>query len=602
MTATLIEWAHWYAAHGHPVLPLHTPFRDGCSCRNPECQSIGKHPRIQGGLTNASTDSAQVAQWWQQWPLANIGLRTGITCFALDIDPRKGGDAELFALQQTHAPLPDTPRSKTGGGGEHVLFALPENVIIRNRTDFFPGIDMRGEGGYIVVPPSSHVSGHNYCWDADLDEMPLAQAPPWLLDLYTRTVSQPPTSPEEAIGNGRRNNTLSSMAFMMRKAGMSLKEIRGSLGLVNMRCVPPLDEEELLLIVNGKRHIGPDPILRTSHTREDAPKVWPTPSSANDILGASHPLPRWLVDGLIPEGLTIVGGLPKVAKSYFAYDLALAASGDGLGLRHFGVNRSKVLYLALEDDAADIQIRIRELRPELTTIDNLYFLYGEAVPTISEGLADYLREQVLQQAFTFVIIDPLAYVYDPKVGKQTDSFREAKEMLLPLRQLARELHFSLMFVDHRRKQGRDDGDIFQTLYGSVAKYALADAMIMMIRRGEEVILHCRGRRIKDQMIACEFALRAGEAIWTVHGASAEFANASLKTKILNGIKEAERLTNRRAFSLSEILAYAELENTSQMRETVRLSIFRMCKTGEVLKTERGLFLLRGDDDERGVLI
>jgi hypothetical protein len=605
MTATLVEWAHWYAAHGHPVLPLHTPFRDGCSCRSPECQSIGKHPRIQGGLSNASTNSAQIAQWWQQWPLANIGLRTGITCFALDIDPRKGGDAELFALEQTHTPLPTTPRSKTGGGGEHVLFALPENMIIRNRTDFFPGIDVRGEGGYIVVPPSSHVSGHKYCWDpaADLDE-PLAQAPRWWLDLYAQTVSPSPTSPEAPIPNGQRNDTLSRMAYAMRKAGMALTEIKVGLDAVNMaRCLPPLDPEELKLIVEGKRHIAPDPILRTAtRTKDKENKEWPALTAADDILTTRYKPLVWIVPGLIPEGLTIIGGLPKVAKSYFAYDIALACVGQGLGLGHFGTTRGRAAYLALEDDPADTQQRIHELRPGIEHVQDLFFLHGEDVPTISEGLLDYIHLKVTAHDLSLVIVDPLSYVYDPKLVKQGDSLREAKEMLYPLRQLARKLHFALIFVDHRRKQSKDDADVFQTLYGSVGKYALADSLIMIVRRGDEVTLHCRGRKIKDQVITCELVFADGHAYWKVSAANEALSNAGLRQKILDAFKDAERLTNKRAFALGEIMDYAEIEQSPRMKETCRLTMFRMCKEGLLIKGDRNQFLLAGSDDAAGVVL
>lgn len=607
LTAPLLEWALWYASQGHPVFPCHTPTSKGCSCRRDDCGSVGKHPRIREWQKEATTDTDQLRAWWKQWPLANIGLQTGVTCFVLDMDPRKGGDNELHTLEQTYGELPHTPQSHTGGGGAHFAFAIPPHTTIRNAVEVALGLDIRGVHGFVVVPPSLHVSGQRYCWDsaADLEDTPIADAPPWLLERCEQMQQHAALSPESPITKGRRNDILSTMAYHMRKGAMSLEEIYTAIQKVNERCVPPLDEEELKTLVHGKRDIGPDPVLRT---RKNAPKnddeatTWPDLVVADAILEAQHPLPQWLVHGLIPEGLTIVGGLPKVAKSYFAYDIALACAGKGLGLGHFSVERGRVAYLAIEDDPGDTQQRMIELRPNLTNVGDLFFLHGEAVPTITEGLVDYLRAKVTAHALSLVIVDPLSYVYDPKVGKQTDSFREAKDMLLPLRQLARELHFCLIFVDHRRKQGKDDADVFQTLYGSVAKYAVADAMIMMIRRDDEVTLHCRGRKIKDQVIACELNFYEGHAYWKVHGTNDAYASDSLKNKIVNAFKEAERLTHRRTLSLADVLLFAELEQTPQMKETLRIIMFRMCRDGLLIKADRNLFLLTGDDDTNGIVV
>jgi RecA-family ATPase len=603
-TAPLLEWALWYASQGHPVFPLHSPLKHGCSCRSPGCTDIGKHPRIRGGLTNASTDPERITTWWHQWPLANIGLRTGITLWALDIDPRKGGDTELYHLEETHGELPETPRSKTGGGGNHLVFALPPEGTVFNKVDVAPGIDVRGDGGYIIMPPSYHASGHQYAWDVvDLEETALAQAPPWLLELCARPAYDTPTSPDALIPDGKRNDTLSRMAFAMRKAGMSLKEIHTALDAVNQaRCQPPLDAEELLLLVEGKRHIGPEPFLRLSPGAPPERKDWPDLITADEILQSSHTAPLWLIPGLIPEGLTIVGGLPKVAKSYFAYDIALACAGQGLGLGHFGVARGVAAYLAIEDDPADTQQRIQELRPGVAQVPNLFFLHGEAVPSISDGLVEYLRAKVTAHGLSLVVIDPLSYVYDPKIVKNGDSFREAKDMLLPLRQLARELHFALVFVDHRRKQGKDDADVFQTLYGSVAKYAVADVLLMMVRRDEEVTLHCRGRKIKDQVITCELAFVEGHAYWKVSAANDAFSKEGLRRKIIDAFHDAERLTQKRAFSVGDIMDYAEVEQSPQMKETFRVTMFRMCKDGLLIKGERNQFLFAGYDDSQGVVV
>src|SRR6266540_4823480 len=90
--------AEAYAALGFPVVPLHTPRPDGCSCRaGRACPDPGKHPRLAGWRGLATVDPAAVRGWWRRWPAANVGLATGGRFDVLDVDG-PGGEAELRAL------------------------------------------------------------------------------------------------------------------------------------------------------------------------------------------------------------------------------------------------------------------------------------------------------------------------------------------------------------------------------------------------------------------------------------------------------------------------------------------------------------------------
>src|SRR5581483_10929673 len=109
---------------------------------------------------------------------------------ALDIDPRNGGSESLAELVHSHSKIPDTVQTITGSGGQHLWFQMPE-WNVRNIT-LAPGINIRGDGGYIVVPHSLHVSGSHYEFDlfSHPDRVPIAPAPDWLLKLlYERAHS-----------------------------------------------------------------------------------------------------------------------------------------------------------------------------------------------------------------------------------------------------------------------------------------------------------------------------------------------------------------------------------------------------------------------------
>jgi bifunctional DNA primase/polymerase-like protein len=156
----LLTAALAYARHGIPVLPVHTPDPAGrCSCdRGTSCESPGKHPRLRHGLTDASTDPRRIEMWWTRWPTANIGLRTGIEMDVADIDSAEGWHGLCHLLG---GALPAGPRVRTGSGGWHLWF---HPLGFGNRVRLLPGLDWRGVGGYVVAPPSRHVSGGDYRW------------------------------------------------------------------------------------------------------------------------------------------------------------------------------------------------------------------------------------------------------------------------------------------------------------------------------------------------------------------------------------------------------------------------------------------------------
>jgi len=146
---------------GFSVFPLHSVYRGACTCGNPNCERQGKHPRTKNGLKDASRDPAAVRGWWDRWPGANIGIPTGREngIVVIDVDAAKDGEEGLELLIDQYGELPKTWEQLTGGGGRHLVFACPDKEIRNSASSLAPGVDVRGDGGYIVAAPSSHVSG-----------------------------------------------------------------------------------------------------------------------------------------------------------------------------------------------------------------------------------------------------------------------------------------------------------------------------------------------------------------------------------------------------------------------------------------------------------
>lgn len=155
------------AQRGLPVFPIHHFAAGACSCSNPQCASPAKHPRVRW-RQQATTDARQLLRWWTRWPSANIGLVTGNASgiIVLDIDPAHGGVESLRQLVDAEGAVAHFAKVRTGGGGEHYYMRHPGGRV-RNRTGLRPGIDVRGDGGYVVAPPSLHASGRRYRWEVD---------------------------------------------------------------------------------------------------------------------------------------------------------------------------------------------------------------------------------------------------------------------------------------------------------------------------------------------------------------------------------------------------------------------------------------------------
>ncbi len=326
----LLHTALAYARRGWPVFPCHTPRVSGCACglatgscpqlgspghtplhvscsctAGTACRNLGKHPRTLHGLKDATTDATRLGQWWAKWPDANIGLVTGSISgvVVLDVDPRHGANLTLEDLEAAHQKLPETVESLSGGGGRHLFLQHP-GVPIRNNagTTLGPGLDIRGDGGYVILPPSLHASGRRYEWEVSShpDDLAVAPMPPWLLARLGAPISPyigQPSGTGERIPQGQRNTTLTSLAGAMRRRGMSEAAILAALLEDNRRrCDPPLSPGEVRRIAASVSRYAPAIIAGRTEAGEAEARCPPLPDQArvDEILAAEAS--RWLDD------------------------------------------------------------------------------------------------------------------------------------------------------------------------------------------------------------------------------------------------------------------------------------------------------------------
>lgn len=347
-----IDYALFYASKGWRVFPV---------------EERSKKPLLTGWPDKATIDKDQIKRWFSNGHNYNIGIATGEKSgiFALDIDPDHGGNESLLDLIRENGALPQTVESLTGGGGHHIIFKCPDFKIQNSTGKLGPGLDIRAEGGSIVVPPSIHdKTGKQYEWEISSkpSQVPVSDAPNWLLKLLTE-------KPDETILNdsdnlmmivsGQRNSTLASKAGAMRRKGFQSDEIYAALVLHNQKfCSPPLQDDELKIIANSVSRYTPaiSPVLGANNFNKNGNGFISKKPTANTALqgiqnfinilgnldGRSIPVFIPSIDrslgGLERQTLTIVAARPSMGKTTLVWQIA----------RNIAMNGLRVLFFSLE--------------------------------------------------------------------------------------------------------------------------------------------------------------------------------------------------------------------------------------------------------------
>lgn len=448
---TLKEWALKYGRMGLAIFPL---------------RARNKTPATKNGSKDATTDQKQIAAWWSKWPDANIGIATGsvsggLVVIDLDRDEEKGCDGYevLREWEKQHGQLPETCQSITGRGGYHLLYR--DTAEHRNAQALYEGVDIRGEGGYIVAPPSVHPNGRHYEWEQGPDEFEIAQAD----DLVREFLKGPKKEQQqyfhqpEVIPEGQRVSTLVALIGSQRAKGLGEAAIRAAVHAENEeKCSPPLTDQELEQEVFPalKRDWFPErPYMATvgPDRKTHAVKSFNfNVEKAGDVIIKE---PEWLIPGYIPKyGITTIAGEGGVGKtSIWCSLVASITTGKQSfllgGQIPFDNDPEDVLVLSAEDSWS--YVLRRRLEACGADLDRIGFLSPEDERFVDLNFnGDLLKGIIETNRPSVVVFDPLQQ-FVPENLRMGDR-NSMRKCLSPLIGYGEQYKLTSVIIAHANKQ------------------------------------------------------------------------------------------------------------------------------------------------------
>ena len=573
---TRLEFALRAAERGWPVIPLHWVKNGKCSCGAQDCPNTGKHPLTEHGVNDATTDEKKIREWWRENPKANIGIAMGNDIFVLDVDPRHGGDGSLQQMQEEYGALPDGPRVRTGGGGEHLYFRVPPGVTVRSRVALRPGIDVRGKGSYAVGVGSVHVSGKKYLWEKGKtpSQLPVPVCPDWLLDLISE---QRPPKPKakSCIPEGQRNSQLTSLAGTMRRREASAEAIEAALLAENLeRCQPPLDESEVLTIAASVSQYPPDRTAPAQTEDENSTPINLPFRTGDEIERETPPEVDWVARPWVAAGAsTELDGKVKLAgKTTFALHMVRAVVG---GIPFMGQPTRKTAVVCLTEQNPT-SYRQAMKRAGLLGREDFVVLYFKDIGSFQwSSVAHAAIQECKRRKAKLLVIDTLTQFAGIE-GDSENNTGDALAAMRPLQQAAAD-GIGVLVIRHERKSGGTVGDSGR---GSSAFGGAVDS-VLSLRRPEGH--HKRNVRLLQALsrfdeTPTDVLIELTDEGYRSLGEPGDVATEQEKLKVLDAIPSGKK-------EALDIEALCDATDLSRAQLQRRLD--ELLKDGKIFKTGRG---------------
>lgn len=557
-------YAKQYAAAGLAVIPL----------------KQDKTPYTAHGLKDATTSEDTIEEWWQKWPKANIGIATGQVSggvCVIDQDEKNGEHGiEVFEkwVDDNFLYIDDTWTSRTASGGKHTFFK--STVPVMNRIGWLDGVDVRGDGGYIVAPPSMLADGSEYTWISspfDL-EFPVSNEEDPNIDFIISEINRQkfsgtPLQVPETIIQGGRNDMLYKLACSLQRKGVSDSAIFATIRAENAaKCDPPLSDTEIDKLVRSaltKPKGDPEPqtakadpeVVKNSKMdfppRElfSAKTLMDTPDKELTVYVGDDKVP------LLSEGTVVLAAPPKLGKSWFCLNLAIALTtgSDFLGYK---TKRCHVQYYDLEQSRRLKRKRLKMLvdRLGIDVPEGLYM--ADELQGIGRGFIEQIEYDMQNDPQIGVfIIDVFTYIETARKNTETE-YQWTYKNFNVINDLARKYSIAIILVLHTRK-GQDPDHPFDNILGSTANQGASSHMIVLAKskfNSASVHLYAQGRETEG-VIELDYindggALKLSDTQPDEPDEMAEFMESEIRNKIVDFMSTNSKLKGRCSFLIEEL--------------------------------------------------
>lgn len=455
---SMLEYALRYLKRGWSVIPLHSIKNGRCTCGRKDCSNAGKHPRIDKWKkyqTLRATEE-EIRRWWTRWPDAGIAVLTGklsgvVVIDVEDIDKGYSAAGTLTAI--------------TGGGGKHYYFKHP-GVPVPCAVRFLPETDCRGDGGYVVAPPSLHRSGRRYRWEDPKKE--IADAPVQLLAMLRGQRSRLEAKDwEKDVVHGERDEELTRRAGRLLQTGMSEAECLLVLLTINTaHCKPPLEDEQVRKIVHSIAG-------REATKRKDTTARFTVSTQREMLRKYGEDETKWLVSEWLPEASCgLIVAPPGNYKTWIltALGFSVATGRPFLG-RYPVMGKGPVLFIQQEDPWWMLESRLSRMFEQLEPTSSgdknptymldcrftkelddvpIYWYTDRRLNFANKAMLTEMERKIAELKPQLVMIDPLYTAVDTR-----DYMAEGAQKMIALKLIRDTYNCSFVIAHHTTVSGSD---------------------------------------------------------------------------------------------------------------------------------------------------
>lgn len=434
----------------------------------------------------------EITNWFTN-PENNIALPTGISTgiAVIDIDANKETGQLTHSAINLIKDLRETWHSITGGSGHHYFYKITKSIATQIRI--IDGVDIKADGGYIILPPSIHASGNRYTFDLAPWDIELAEFPYELFsDLIISNGKKNPIGNNSIvlIPEGKRNEELTSIAGTLFKNIAYKPELcKSALLAVNEKyCSPPLSDREVLAIAES-----------VSKYHEIKSTYNFNPITISELIKKQFPSINWAIRGLIPKNsITVVSGNPASYKTFLECTWARDTASGSNFVDRFETSKVGVLFIDEENGAELLQKRFQLIG--VTENLPIYVLPLSGFSLNEETVLDIVNF-CKKTNIEVVFIDSLIRIHNADENSAKDMAKVFKH----LKELVKN-SLTVICTHHNRKQGFLTNNPSQSMRGSSDILASVDCHLAVERNEKENKLIIRQTKLRQDLEIKPFQL------------------------------------------------------------------------------------------------